>query len=138
MIKNKQINIFFLTMISVLLLSACGGGSKGEIEQVSLDEMEEILETGNGYILIYRETSDDYLKDIEEVNEEQKKNIKMYDIYKEDGKNRNDDDGWITPSTQRVDRDTLYLIEDGELVQELTLTDYEGIDRTEEIENMLK
>lgn len=125
-----------ITTLSLIFLVACS--NSGGVEQVSLDEMEEILDSGNEYILIYRETNDNYVHDVEKVSEEKGKEIKMYNIHEKNGDSNNNDSGWIKPETQYVDEHSLYQVEDGKLVQELILTDYEGTDRVKEIEKVLK
>lgn len=128
--------ILSTSIVFVTLLVACG---KSGIEQISLKEVEEILESGNEYVLIYKDSNEKYKHDVEKVSTDKNKNIKMYNIHETNGKNSDDnDDGFVKPETQRVDNHTLYKVENGELVKELTLTDYEGTNRIKEIEGFLE
>lgn len=126
--------ILSTSIVFVTLLVACG---KSGIEQISLEEVEEILESGNEYVLIYKDNNEKYKHDVEKISTEQNKNIKMYNIHETDGESRNNDGGWVLPD-QHVSSDTLYKVEDGELVKELILTDYEGTNRIKEIEGFLE
>src|SRR5699024_3823733 len=121
--------ILSTSIIFVTLLVACG---KSGIEQISLEEVEEILESGNEYVLIYKDNNEKYKHDVEKISTEQNKNIKMYNIHETDGESRNND-GVLVIISKNVSKDTKYKVDDGELIKELILNDYEGTNRIKEM-----
>ena len=127
---------FFLVIsIAILFLSAC---SSGGITNIDKKEVDEILSSGNGYLLIDFDNDSKYLHDVKTVSEENSVEVTSYDPHYADGKNKNRDGGRPIRPEENVEVNALYYIEDGEIEQELLLDYYEGTERIREIEKILK
>lgn len=131
--------IFLLSMSIIVLLSACSTNSEDTkgIEIINYEEMEDILDGKNEYVLIYADDKAKYMHDLTKVSKNKNKVIKVYKPYMSDGKEENPDGRPIFPDA-KMKYNSLYKIENGEIVQELEIEYYEGIERQEEIKRILE
>lgn len=124
--KRKLLVVFM--GITIFTLVSC---SNVGVDNVGIEEVEDLFDGGNGYLLIYIDDDNKYLSHLKETAKEKNKRVLSYNPYKKDGKNENDKP---TYPDEDVEGNVLYYIEDGEIKSEVDVNVHQGLDLKNELD----
>lgn len=139
----RRIYLFLVTM-SMMFLIGCA--QTPTIKKVDLDEYGSyFLESKSGFIVVTNigympdEKATLYLETLQQVLEEENLSSIQYDVYMSDGTNKNKSNvKHINPYSDVTHTETLHYVVDGEVVSSFDLTNYEGLELRNELENYIK
>lgn len=138
----KKISLFIVTCAMTIFIAACGGASTGLSEDfMTLDELNDFMEDGTGFIFVTSESFDEYyqeqIRPVESALKESNESAVTFNVYMKDGKRFEDKD--INPyNSDELKINALNYIKDGQLVDAFQLSKYDGNDLQQALNDFVK
>lgn len=131
--------LFFIIMVGVLGGCNKGSNSEGLSDFITLDELNDFMDGGTGFILVTSEFHDDdyqaQKKPIENALKANNEAAVIFNVYMEDGKTLEDKD--INPYKELFSN-SLNYVKNGEVIETFRLTRYDGNDIEQAISDFVK
>ncbi|RKD26496.1 hypothetical protein BEP19_16800 [Ammoniphilus oxalaticus] len=129
-------SIGWLMPLAFLLLMACGSGGNGGsyFTQTSFDEINRYFEGDqDGFVFITVDNDEPFVKTVEQVANQEKVTVWMYNPYRADGANRNEDGRPMYPDSSDIRGNSVFYMENNRVVGELPADGYAGSRLVEEL-----
>ncbi|MFZ2464771.1 MAG: hypothetical protein WAW77_14370 [Caldibacillus thermoamylovorans] len=143
----KKFGLFLVGLIVIMfigvLLAGCSSksNSAGLSDFVTLDELNDFMEDGTGFIFVTSESFDEYyqeqIRPVESALKENNDSAVTFNVYMKDGKRFEDKD--INPyNSDELKINALNYIKDGQLVDAFQLSKYDGNDLQQALNDFVK
>lgn len=142
----KKIFWFLAILFVIIMIGVLGGCSKssngeGLSDFMTLDELNDFMEDGTGFIFVTSESFDEYyqeqIRPVESALKENNDSAVTFNVYMKDGKRFEDKD--INPyNSDELKINALNYIKDGQLVDAFQLSKYDGNDLQQALNDFVK
>jgi len=127
----------------MLLLVGCssgsGSGNNSGIVQVDSDTVNQFVDgEKNGFFVAVSDKEESFFSTLEEVAKDKNTLVNYYYTYEPNGADGEVSEKQVFNVSNKFDKNRLYYVKDGEVIDFIRLTSFAGLELSEQIENFIQ
>jgi hypothetical protein len=125
----------------MFLLVGCGSGSGNNsgIVQVDSDTVNQFVDgEKNGFFVAVSDKEESFFSTLEEVAKNKNSLVNYYYTYEPNGADGEVSEKQVFNVSNKFDKNRLYYVKDGEVIDFIRLTSFAGLELSEQIENFIQ
>lgn len=132
----KKIQIILILVMFILV--ACNDNNDKGIIQVDFETVQQITDgEKNGFFLAVSDKEENFISNLESVANDKEVSINYYYTYEPEGENGEVSEKQIFNVANKFDKNRLYYVENGEVIEFIRLTSFTGLELSKQIENFI-
>lgn len=132
----KKIHIILILVMFILV--ACNDNNDKGIIQVDFETVQQFTDgEKNGFFLAVSDKEENFISNLESVANDKEVSINYYYTYEPEGENGEVSEKQVFNVANKFDKNRLYYVENGEVIEFIRLTSFTGLELSKQIENFI-
>ena len=137
--KKLYSAIFLAMLLLVGCSSGSGSGNNSGIVQVDSDTVNQFVDgEKNGFFVAVSDKEESFFSTLEEVAKDKNTLVNYYYTYEPNGADGEVSEKQVFNVSNKFDKNRLYYVKDGEVIDFIRLTSFAGLELSEQIENFIQ
>lgn len=130
--------LYSTILLAMLLLVGCSSENPSGIAQVDIDTVNQFVD-GNqsGLFVAVSDKEEGFFPTLEEVAKDRNTLVNYYYTYEPNGADGEVSENQVFNVSNKFDKNRLYYVKDGEVIDFIRLTSFTGLELSKQIENFI-